>query len=590
MRLRRLLWPFRTGLARRLTVINLLALLPLLALAAFLARAWFIEVKSNQAQAALGLTVRAAEPQIDLIKDARTLAQTLAALAPDSAIHGSDESCSARLDLLAAHYPLYTLIGYIRPDGVMACASHGHRYDFTGSDLWERMKRGGNGAITLERHGPVSRLPVLSVSAPVRVPGSAGDSTGLIVVSIPQHVIHTNTPPDREALPKLPLGLMTFDREGQLLTTSVTVSQALQMIPRNHDLSVLARNGTASFVGEDYTGTTHSYAVVPLTSELFLLGIWSPDVHGGMTSVRISPGLIFVLVLISCFTAATLAADRLVTRHVRSLAEAMESFAGGARQSYRSTLYDPPAEIASLAETYDQLTETIQREEAELENLLREKEILLREVHHRTGNSMQLIASILRMHIRETSDPAQKEMLDNLYGRVMILSTVHLGLYRTSGYTSLDMQRLFTDVISRVDMLHRSPERSVQAEIAPLLLPPQQAVPLALMLSEVLPAFYNARTTEAGAPIRVLLSANKDQAAVFAIEGPDEALPRLNGTDGTVPSQIGARLLRNFVRQLDGEMHLIHPAPGRMRFEMGFTIRQPLPGAHLTEQEAGRSL
>jgi|GEM_PF-4758142 len=573
MMLRRLLWPFRTGLARRLTIINITALLPLLLLAALLTRELFKEYESNQARAALGMTVRAAEPEINLIRAARTVTETLAAIAPG--VLQDSESCQRIMDMAAASHPDFSLVGYIREDGMMSCGSHGRSYDFADSELLARMSEGGGTQIALARVGPVSGVPVLSVPSPVI--GPDGERNGMIVVSVPQHILHTGREETTIGPPAAPEGLVTFDREGQLLTTSVIVSRALQLMPQGRELSDLAKIGSASFLDTDFTGTERNYAVVPLTSELFLLGVWNRETRSGLAALRVSPFLIFGLVLISCFTAATLAADRLVTRHVRSLASAMEAFASGARQSYRSTLHDPPAEIAVLAEAYDLMTETIQREEAELEDLLREKEYLLREVHHRTGNSMQLIASILRMHIRETQDPVQKGVLDHLYGRVMILSTVHLGLYRTSGVSSLDMQRLFNDVISRVDLLHSRPERSrrVLAEIESLSLPPQQAVPMALMLSEVLPAFYSAYSETETDPVVVHLSMKSDHAAVFAIDGPAGALPRLNGTDGTVPSQIGARLLRNFVRQLDGEMDLISLSPERLRFEMKFLARSP---------------
>lgn len=573
MSIRRFFWPFRTGLTRRLALINICALIPLLLLSGLLTRELLREIDENHAQAALGLTVRAAEPEIRLIGAAQTLARTLAAIMPG--MIATPAACDSMMDMAAREHPDFSLVGYVDPTGRMTCASGGRRYDFAGSELLARMTATRERRITLERRGPVSGMPVLSV--PHAVTSAEGQDLGLVIVSVPQHVLRTSGALNYQNHPAEPDALITFDREGQLLTTSVEVGNALQMIPRDFALATLAHQGSASFVGEDFLGVEHSYAVVPLTPELMLMGVWNMDLRSELSTLRASPFLIFALIMISSFSAASLAADRLVIRHVRSLAGAMKAFASGARQSYRSTLHDPPREIAVLAETYDSMTETIQREEAELEDLLREKEFLLREVHHRTGNSMQLIASILRMHIRETADPAQKQMLDHLYGRVMILSTVHLGLYRTSGFHALDVQRLITEVISRVDLLHSGPDRrrSVIADVAPLLLPPQQAVPLALLLSEVLPAFYTAQMTAEAPPIKVSLQLVSPPQAVFSIQGAAAALPRLKGTDGTVPSQIGARLLRNFVRQLDAEMEFISNDDGTLTFVMTFLTREP---------------
>ena len=76
--------------------------------------------------------------------------------------------------------------------------------------------------------------------------------------------------------------------------------------------------------------------------------------------------------------------------------------------------------------------QTILREEAQLEDALRQKEHLLREVHHRTGNSLQLIASIMRMHMRQEQSDTARPILQGLHDRVMALATVHMGLYQLS--------------------------------------------------------------------------------------------------------------------------------------------------------------
>jgi len=89
----------------------------------------------------------------------------------------------------------------------------------------------------------------------------------------------------------------------------------------------------------------------------------------------------------------------------------MLAFTDGARNLPPLRLDQPPAEIASLADTYATMTATILRDEADLEDLVHEKEGLLREVHHRTGNSLQLIASILRMHLRENPSDEVRAVL-----------------------------------------------------------------------------------------------------------------------------------------------------------------------------------
>lgn len=575
MGLRQFIWPFRSGITRRLAIINIVALLPMLVLCVMLTQALMRAINDNQAQAALGLTIRAADGEIRLISAAQVLARTLSETPIE--VLKNPELCRTVIDAVARAQQEFSLIGYIAEDGQMRCASQGRVFDFTGTELLSNMNKTPGLTTQLERFGPVSGVPILSISHPVLQPDGTRD--GVITVSVPQHVLRSDQPIhlEKDVSPALPDALLTFDKDGQLLTSSVEVSDALTLLPRDHSLADLTRIGTASFVGEDHNGDKHSYAVVPLTSDLHLIGVWQNDLRASPLSLRASPYLVFVLTVVIGFIAASLAADRLVIRHMRSLVRSMTEFSGGVRHKYLTVLQDPPDEIAILVEAYDKLTGTIQHEEALLENLLREKEYLLREVHHRTGNSMQLIASILRMHSRETTDPDQRAVYDQLYGRVMILSTVHLSLYRSSGIGQLDMQRLITDVISRIDMLNggNSGERAASAEIAPLSLSPQQAVPLALLLSELLPAFY-AEQKAGSEPIQLTLFETGDGQATLAVTGSLDALARLNGTDGSVPSHIGARLLRNFVRQLDAVMELTPTNDHRLTFTINFVMRLPV--------------
>ena len=221
------------------------------------------------------------------------------------------------------------------------------------------------------------------------------------------------------------------------------------------------------------------------------------------------------------------------------------------------------------------MTETILRDEADLENLLHQKAELLREVHHRTGNSLQLIASILRMHLRENPDDAVRQVLENLLERVMSLSTVHLGLYRIAGSPEVAVDALIAEVIAKVDMLHSRSGRTttIETDLAPLPLATHQAVPLALLLAEVLAAFLADAADASPLRVRVRLQAEPGKAAVLSVSGPQSAEVRLTGSGGSAPEVIAARLIRGFVRQLDGESALERDGD-LLEFSVGFTVRQ----------------
>ena len=113
-----------------------------------------------------------------------------------------------------------------------------------------------------------------------------------------------------------------------------------------------------------------------------------------------------------------------------------------------------PDEIQRLHAAYEGLIRTIEHEEAELQNLVIDKDVLLREINHRSGNSLQIIASIMRMYRREASDPKLRAVLDGLINRVIALSSTHTSLYALSGQRDVAIDVVLSNVVKRLKEIH----------------------------------------------------------------------------------------------------------------------------------------
>jgi two-component system, sensor histidine kinase PdtaS len=244
---------------------------------------------------------------------------------------------------------------------------------------------------------------------------------------------------------------------------------------------------------------------------------------------------------------------------MRRLGEAMRSFSGGQRQQIDLDLAGTPAEIRALGAAFEVMTATILRDEAQLENVQRQKESLLREVHHRTGNSLQLIGSIMRMHMRQEKSAAVRAILDDLNDRVMSLATVHVGLYQTTGQKDVQMDALIAGVIEQVTAMGKQNRQkpNIQTELEPIHLIPDQAVPLSLLVTELLSGVAQITAPEAGS-IVVSLVGQGEGGARLRITAP--AIAGLPPSAEPTPTVIGTQLVRGFAQQIGGTLHVASTA------------------------------
>jgi two-component sensor histidine kinase len=259
-------------------------------------------------------------------------------------------------------------------------------------------------------------------------------------------------------------------------------------IPKNRALAALVGDKALSFSARAMTGDPRVFSVVPLVpDELYALGSWPPLTTGETDGLLGSVPILFpALMWIASLVVAWLAVEQLVIRHIRKLRRSLRSFAGGNRLVGDIDVRNAPLEIRDMAEAYVQMTDTILHDEAELEDMVHQKEVLLREVHHRVKNNLQLIASIMNMQMRRTHSAEARSIMRGLQDRVMSLATIHRELYQTAGLSDIHSDELLTTIVRQITNMAERPDRrfAVRTEFADIRMTPDQAVPLALLVSE----------------------------------------------------------------------------------------------------------
>ena len=537
-----------------------LALLPLGVLSMVQAQLARDQIRQTTLEGIDGATLQAVEPQIALIRAAQT---TMRLVARDfsRALPPSPE-CSARLNALTADIPEATVIAFIPMSGQMTCSSIGATHDFLGDPVFARMIARPEPTLVYNPHGPVSGRAVIGISHPVLDAG--GDQLGVAVMSIPNQVVTLRDYTEDNALWQ-PALILASSTDGTRLASSRSAADESRLLPANLAPESLPKLAGQPLYITSPDGTERILSVIPVASDLFLTALWQRDAAGGWAASAFMPYLLPALTWAAALIAAALGAERLVVRHVRALTRAMTAHGSGQRAPMPNTS-TAPTEIKRLHAVYDQLQQTIEREEAELQNLLIDKEVLLRETHHRSGNSLQVIASVMRMYRRETRDPELRAVLDGLINRVIALSATHTSLYSQTGRRDVPMDEILSGVVRRLKDIHGIALGTATKHFDPIRMPAQAAIPLALALTETVNCHFSAkgRLTPGGveislrrlggppAPDQTQLPGTPAETIRLRVSGP--AMPEFSDAPQSGPEAIPRRMLTQFALQLHGKL------------------------------------
>lgn len=193
------------------------------------------------------------------------------------------------------------------------------------------------------------------------------------------------------------------------------------------------------------------------------------------------------------------------------------------------------------------------RAERDTLNSLREKEVLLKEIHHRVKNNMQIVSSLLSLQARDLTDPAMLELVDESRARILSMALVHEDLYQTGNLAQVDFRHYLKRLAERTRSGIAGAARvDFELELAELALPVDQAIPLGLLCNELFTnALKHAFPDGAEGVVRVRLE-RADGQIVITVRDTGPGLP-----PGFEPGQgttLGLQLVWSLADQLHGRM------------------------------------
>lgn len=562
----------------RLGLVLSMALLPVGLIAVIQADKLLTDSQAQADAALAGEVLRAVAPGMRLIRQAQGAASALAATALP-VLSQPMGGCRQTLRAVAAPGTPFASAQVVAVDGKVLCTSDLSAIagdDAVSPDLLEA----DHPMLAAVTATDPSAPPVIQAASPVW--NALGARTGTVVLSVSPDLLGQAF---ATALPRTDLAVVVFDADGSILMANRPAAGLDALSPQDSSLTQLAQRGEAVFRGLSGSAEPRAFSVVSLADPgLFALGS-RPAVSSALSLLPGLPAAAFpALMWAVSLVAAFLAAELLVTRHIRDLRAAIMRFAQGHRALSDLDMSLAPGEIRDATEAFVQLTETILRDEAELEHSLHQKEGLLREVHHRVKNNLQLIASIISMQMRETRSAEARQLMRAVQDRVISLATVHKDLYLTSDMTEVRADDLLPEIVQQVITLAAGSGAHIQVErsFCDLMLTPDQAVPLALLLAEVVTHARNEVLGDGGLPrVSVTLARDgKDRALLVVTHAIEPSALVVPGA--SMQTGLGRQLIDAFAAQLDGAVRFSEVSGSHrmeLRFPVDWTAQQPGPAS-----------
>ena len=213
--------------------------------------------------------------------------------------------------------------------------------------------------------------------------------------------------------------------------------------------------------------------------------------------------------------------------------------------------------VTAVCVVYRDITE-LKRAEKQIARSLEEKETMLREIHHRVKNNMQIISSLLNLQLRYIDEPKSAGILQEVKNRIKVMALIHDKLYKTENLTRVNMKEYIDGMYNEMRQTYMADGNNIkfQNSIGDIPLEPNYAVPCGLIINElVCNSFKHAFPAGANGKIEILFGDGGDSQYELIVR--DNGIGFPSNVDFFNSSSMGLNLVRILAEgQLRGKIEL----------------------------------
>ncbi|MCX7883148.1 MAG: hypothetical protein N2314_08005 [Brevinematales bacterium] len=207
---------------------------------------------------------------------------------------------------------------------------------------------------------------------------------------------------------------------------------------------------------------------------------------------------------------------------------------------------------------------TIKEQQKQIEESLAEKEVLLREIHHRVKNNLQIISSLLSLQADQSTEATIKRVMLDSQVRVRSMALVHEKLYQTHSFSTIRVGEYLSDLVDAVRSIYEmTPSLRIDFQTEEIFLSLESCIPLGLWVSEALTNAFKYASGGENPVIRITMGQEGDQ---LFLEVADNG-PGLAFEPSKSSGSLGLKLLFILAEQLRGKVSFVNDNGLRVRLE-----------------------
>jgi len=193
--------------------------------------------------------------------------------------------------------------------------------------------------------------------------------------------------------------------------------------------------------------------------------------------------------------------------------------------------------------------------EANLRQMLREKEVLIREIHHRVKNNLQLIHSLLRLQVYHNASPEVKTALKDTLSRVRAIALIYESLLRSERLDQINLKTYLDKIVSHLVSLYHKKGKNIQVllNLEEVSVDLSAAHPCGLIVSELVSnSLKYAFADRSEGTIRITLHKSDEQKITLVVSDDGVGLPA--DFDFKKATSFGWQIVHDLVRQLNATL------------------------------------